>query len=658
MAQTPDVCLINMPYAPVERPTLALGLIENYISNKGFSVETLYANLEFATIAGLDRYYSIESSNHEDLIGEWTFSRIAFDLKEDNAETFLRSLDYLTETSWQNLHTLREKAERFIVDLAEKIVAKKMKVVGCTSTFQQNTASIALLRAIKKLNPEIITLMGGANCEGPMGAALSKSCPWVDYTFSGECDEVIGDFIEQLINGVQFTHHNLPYGVITEKIIETDIITPSQCQQVPRATVEDMKKVAIPNYDSYFAALKDYELDKDITPGLLVETSRGCWWGAKRHCTFCGLNGSGMAHRAKEAEAVVNELDTLSSKYQNNKFEVVDNILPMEYMNTVLCRISDKNYSIFYETKANLRKEHIEVLAEAGVKWIQPGLESLQDDFLKLVKKGTNAIQNVATLKFARQSGIRVAWNLLYGAPGEQTSWYDEMAQWMPLISHVQPPQRKMGKIRYPRFSPYFNTPEEFDIELTPCPSYQFVYPHLDKQTIFDLAYFFIDQADEFPQTDSDHPDDQGQGQMGSYQTLQNIISDWNQQFWCEPTPPILNMVDHGDSIRIIDTRKVATKFSHVLTGLAAHIYRLCESPVAVKHLLEKINAEGANATESDISPIIEQLIEDKILLSVSHCYLSLALSGNIDMLPASVDYPGGYLSLNLDSIGWKIVDI
>lgn len=654
MAQAPDVCLINMPYAPVERPTLALGLIENYISNKGYSVETLYANLEFATIAGLDRYYSIESSNHEDLIGEWTFSRIAFDLKEDNAAAYLQSLDYLTETSWQNLHTLRDKAERFIVDLAERIVAKNMKIVGCTSTFQQNTASIALLKAIKQLNPDIITLMGGANCEGPMGVALSKSCPWVDYTFSGECDEVIGDFIEQLINGVKFTYHNLPYGVITEKIIETDIITPSQCQQAPRATVEDMNKVTMPNYDSYFAALKDYDLDKDITPGLLVETSRGCWWGAKRHCTFCGLNGSGMAHRAKEAEAVVHELDALSSKYKNNKFEVVDNILPMEYMNTVLCRISDKNYSIFYETKANLRKDHIEILADAGVQWIQPGLESLQDDFLKLIKKGTNAVQNVATLKFARQSAIRVAWNLLYGAPGEQTSWYDEMAEWMPMISHIQPPQRKMGKIRYPRFSPYFNTPEEFGIDLTPCPSYQYVYPHLDDKTIFDLAYFFIDRADIFPQTDSDTPDEQS----NSYQTLQNIISDWNQQFWCEPTPPILNMVDHGDSIRIIDTRKVATKFSHNLSGLTAHIYRLCESPMASKHLLEKVNAEGGNATQSDIDPIVQQLIDDKILLNVSNCYLSLALTGNIDMLPASVDYPGGYLSLNLDSIGWKIVDI
>lgn len=654
MAKPLDVCLVNMPYAPVERPTLALGLIENYINNQGYSVETLYANLEFATITGLDRYYSIESSNHEDLIGEWTFSRIAFDLKEDNAEAFLQSLDYLTETSWQNLHTLRDKAERFIIDLAAQIVAKKVKIVGCTSTFQQNTASIALLKAIKQLNPQIITLMGGANCEGPMGAALSKSCPWVDYTFSGECDEVIGDFIEQLINGVKFTHQNLPYGVITEKVTETDIVTPSQCQQVPRATVENMNKVAMPNYDSYFAALKDYDLDKDITPGLVVETSRGCWWGAKRHCTFCGLNGSGMAHRAKEAEAVVAELDTLSSKYQNNKFEVVDNILPMEYMNTVLCRITDKNYSIFYETKANLRKDHIETLAAAGVQWIQPGLESLQDDFLKLVKKGTNAVQNVATLKFARQSAIRVAWNLLYGAPGEQTSWYDEMAQWLPLISHVQPPQRKMGKIRYPRFSPYFNTPEEFGIDLTPCPSYQYVYPHLDDKTIFDLAYFFIDQADKFPQTDSDNPDEQS----NSYQTLQNQISDWNQQFWCEPTPPILTMVDHGDNIRVIDTRKVATKFSHNLTGLTAHIYRLCESPMPAKHLLERVNDENGNATQADIDPIVQQLIDDKILLYVSNCYLSLALSGNIEMLPPSVDYPGGYLSLNLDSIGWKIVEI
>lgn len=32
---------------------------------------------------------------------------------------------------------------------------------------------------------------------------------------------------------------------------------------------------------------------------LVLEGARGCWWGEKHHCTFCGLNGSLMKFRSK-----------------------------------------------------------------------------------------------------------------------------------------------------------------------------------------------------------------------------------------------------------------------------------------------------------------------------------------------------------------------
>ena len=36
-------------------------------------------------------------------------------------------------------------------------------------------------------------------------------------------------------------------------------------------------------------------------PVDVVETSRGCWWGERSHCTFCGLNGMGMTYRSKNS---------------------------------------------------------------------------------------------------------------------------------------------------------------------------------------------------------------------------------------------------------------------------------------------------------------------------------------------------------------------
>jgi radical SAM superfamily enzyme YgiQ (UPF0313 family) len=41
---------------------------------------------------------------------------------------------------------------------------------------------------------------------------------------------------------------------------------------------------------------------------LLFEASRGCWWGAKHHCTFCGLNGLSMTFRSKSADRAYSEI--------------------------------------------------------------------------------------------------------------------------------------------------------------------------------------------------------------------------------------------------------------------------------------------------------------------------------------------------------------
>ena len=51
---------------------------------------------------------------------------------------------------------------------------------------------------------------------------------------------------------------------------------------------------------------------RDWQPSVFVETSRGCWWGERMHCTFCGLNGATMAYRSKSAPRALAELTHLA----------------------------------------------------------------------------------------------------------------------------------------------------------------------------------------------------------------------------------------------------------------------------------------------------------------------------------------------------------
>ncbi|WP_206484050.1 RiPP maturation radical SAM C-methyltransferase [Thalassotalea sp. G2M2-11] len=639
-----DICLVNMPYSSLTHPSLALGLIETYIKAYNHQVDVIYANLEFAHAIGLAEYDLIDHSYFEHLIGEWTFSQAAFSDKANTDEQFFALFSDITDEQKYQLCCIRDHAHSFIDTLTKRILAANVKIVACTSTFQQNCASLALLRQLKAKDNSIITMMGGANCESIMGQTISESFPWVDYVFSGECDAVIGEFVDKLIRDKTIDIHNLPHGFIAQGHGKLLITQATNNNQPPRGYIEDMQQVGTPIYDSYFSTIHTLGLTNKIATGLLAETSRGCWWGAKKHCTFCGLNGVSMAHRCKPTEQVLAEFKQLSTTYNNTKFEIVDNILPMEYMTSLLPELSkDSAYHIFYETKSNLKKSHIEQLADAGIKWIQPGFESLHDDFLKLIDKGVTGIQNVSALKWCRNYGINVTWNLLCAAPNEQTQWYDEMSEILPLLSHLQPPYKKLIPIRFPRFSPYFKQPEKYGLNLAPLKSYQYIYP-LDEPALANIAYFFDHQSNV--EKNIFALNEHQNFTLKSHQNLQKALDRWIEH-WAHANTPFLYMSDQGEHIVIIDSRKVATNFTHQLTGLSAEIYRLCQEPITLNRLEAKLKSNFSDLDDNKLNQSLTDLINNKLLLSLSGCYLSLALVGKTPALPTLKENPAGYLNLN-----------
>src|SRR4029453_831001 len=112
-------------------------------------------------------------------------------------------------------------------------------------------------------------------------------------------------------------------------------------------------------------------------PSVFVETSRGCWWGEKMHCTFCGLNGESMAYRSKTAPRALAELTPLAATSPECDIQVVDNILDLKYFKTLLPELAARRLpvSLFYETKSNLKKDQVRLLRDAGGMTITPGIE-------------------------------------------------------------------------------------------------------------------------------------------------------------------------------------------------------------------------------------------------------------------------------------------
>ncbi|MEM7506491.1 MAG: RiPP maturation radical SAM C-methyltransferase [Pseudomonadota bacterium] len=545
-----DVVIAVPPYGPLSLPSIGAGILKAGLRERGIRSEVAYLNLEFADRIGLAPYEFLGVSSGPALLGEWTFSHVAFpEYAQDEAgylsfaEAFLagrfgdKSAPAMARLMLQQadlgsaVRNIRTVAQSFIEGAARAIVSKGPRIVGCSSTFQQHCASLALLRHVKVLDPGIVTVLGGGNCDGPMGRISHEAFDWVDWVSSGEADLSFPTFCRAILDGR--VPPELP------GFFGGPGSTP---EGEHRAIVEDLAETPIPDLGDYYATLKALPLARYIDPVTPIETSRGCWWGEISHCTFCGLNGSGMAYRSKSADRVMAEFDHLGNECGSRRFAAVDNILDMRHFEMVLPRLAAASVDreVFFETKANLGRDKVRQLAEAGITSIQPGIESLNDGALRRMGKGNTAIVNLRLLKFAREAGVDLKWSILCGMPGERDDDYAEMARLCQKLHHLCPPL-DLNPIEWHRFSPYHQRPEEFGLELEPFGSYRFIYP-LAGSALKMLAYVFQDRhAPASPQ--------RGPG----WHRLRQAIRDWRAA-WTASELPQLAMESAGSS-GFTDTR-------------------------------------------------------------------------------------------------------
>jgi len=617
-----DVCLVSMPYAAVERPSIALGLLTAELRGAGIQVGTRYASLDFAARIGMHAYDGVLNSRTTLFIGEWTFAAAAFPAMSAVDDAYLAEIaSEIAQSRAAGLGgdpatlllTLRDEATRFTYDLADEIVASRPRIVGCTSTFQQHTASLALLRAIRERDDSIITMIGGTNCESAMGMAAARAFPWVDYVVSGEADEIIVPLVRNLLdNGRAITP---PVGVIDQVTEQRHDIEP------PRASVWSMDAIPTPDYDDYFTALERSPLRDAIVPAVVVETSRGCWWGAKSHCTFCGLNGGNMSYRAKSPARAVEEFHRLAARYGIRRFTLVDNIMDMQYHESVLPHLQGHGYDIFYETKANLRRRHMQSFSDAGVRSIQPGIESFHDEILRLLAKGNKAWMNVQLLKWAAELSMEISWIFLIDVPGQRDEWYFDLLSWLPLLTHLPPPVYATP-IQFVRFSPYHRDASAYALDLIPEPAYAHIYP-LPAEEMSDLAYYFVDRNPAPPAA-------LGQPLLIAWLGL------WRDAHESATTRALLEMRRNGETIEITDTRSCRTADHHVLAPLAARIYEACDEATDRRTLADRTGIDLQTVDE-----VLASLIADKLLLDLDGHLLALAVDTSHSR-PDWTPSPGG----------------
>jgi ribosomal peptide maturation radical SAM protein 1 len=616
MSDKTRVALVNMPFSYSKYPSIQLGTLSALLKSKNIPVDCHHLNVRFAHKIGIPLYEAI--CEKRALFGEWIFSYLLFRDNPKRAEyprLFKPVFEQLAKESGLPASFFEDMAVRtapqFLTWALTAIDWGQYKIVGFTSTFDQNVASLTMAKLIKDLYPDVSIVFGGANYDGEMGLEYFRAFPFIDHVVVGEGEEVFPELVQYLVAGKV----GPALKGVTYREGTSISFTPNP------SLFSDFAKTGPPDYDDYYHLLAELgEPAQGLDRILLYEGSRGCWWGEKHHCTFCGLNAQSMKFRAKSSEQAAREMAYLSSRYDTARFRLVDNIIDMKYIENLFGRFAANHcdLDVFIETKSNLQKSQIRTLAAGGVKCMQPGLESLSINQLQAMDKGVTPMQNIICLKWSSYYHVAVSWNILLGFPGETNEDYRLQIGLIPSLFHLHPPEAA-GKFWLQRFSPYYTKPHEYGVRITgPWTAYEYVYD-AGQVDLKKIAYDFEYELDNW------------NVDPHLYQELVGLVQEW-QRLVDSRDRPFLYYSKAMDYVTIYDGRNPKTPIRRRYEWPAAGIIEICneaaKSADQIRTLLANRPSKGENI-DAEIDQALSVLTAARILYEERGKYFTLAVPEN-----------------------------
>jgi magnesium-protoporphyrin IX monomethyl ester (oxidative) cyclase len=599
-------------------PSLGVPLLKANLNVNGFATDVLYTNCRLAEHHGL--LLQLFLSGPGDFLTDYMFAHVLFERSRSHLERYAELMrDHAPEIhGFLSLFFPSAEVSEVLAgfatiarDFGERIVREILErdpwLVGISSNMSDNAFALHVFQQVKRRRPEIITVMGGANCSGEMGEELFARFPEIDHICQGDADRSLVELVSTLAAN----------GRVTEPI--RGVLTRGHEGRPvePAAPLTGFQLEALPDpdfteaFEQIAPAQREYmEANRDVFgfPILTMETSRGCWWAAKRErCAFCGLNPNFIEYSTKSPRGAYEQLARLTERYNPTRVQLVDNLPASSLFKTFWPEVAAKPVvDMFSEALGSLTRPQVELLARARVVVIQSGIESLSDNSVKLMAKPTTPQRSIENLKWCAEFGVDAYWGYLYGIPGEKESEVGELKEIIDRISHLQPPT-SLAPIVVTRDSRYFESPAEFGIEpLLVRPLIRELYPFPEESVkrisyFLDSAYFQRWRASE------------------AWKEMEKLIAGWQRIHWRSH----LLYVKRRRGALVIDTRPSRRRWIHRLTPLEARILEYCGNARTLNAVLSYL---GPGEDERAVAAILDSFVENRIVLRHDQLYLSLTV--------------------------------
>jgi ribosomal peptide maturation radical SAM protein 1 len=248
---------------------------------------------------------------------------------------------------------------------------------------------------------------------------------------------------------------------------------------------------------------------------------------------------------------------------------------------------------------------------------MQPGIESLSTEVLKVMRKGVTAIQNIQLLKWGREQKIAVTWSILYGFPGEKREHYEATLRTIPFITHLQPPAA-VPIIVLQRFSPYHFDADRLGIRnLKPASMYRNIYPE-SRVNLNDIAYFFDYTLDESAEDPREY-----------IKPVRQAADKWKSAYY--KTRVFFRYRKGAGFIELQDNRPLdGFQLGHtrktILAGIESQVYLLCDSIKSFREINDFVKARtNPGWSDEQVKALLDRFIQQKLIFEEKGRYLALA---------------------------------
>ncbi len=242
-----------------------------------------------------------------------------------------------------------------------------------------------------------------------------------DYVLLGEGEETLAELLDRLSGRHQTPLEDILGLAWTDRSSPND--QPTLRRNPRRPDIKDLDALPFPAWDLIdIPRYRQIWLDHHGYYSMNMVTTRGCPY----HCNWCAKPIWGQRYNSRSPENVVCELKWLKEHYQPDHIWFADDIMGLKpgWWQRFADLVEEHDAVVPFKclSRADLVVRHaddVDALRRAGCEIIWMGAESGSQKILNAMEKGTRVEQIYEATRRLREAGVKVAFFLQFGYPGE-----------------------------------------------------------------------------------------------------------------------------------------------------------------------------------------------------------------------------------------------